>query len=759
MSLKKLWGLGDPAALDPQILQRFEKEIQAFSILIDRVNVSLQYTAANSVATGHNPLAERRDAIMLEYQQALTSGGDAGKAVMDVLARTKALCGEATKLADSTRAAKSKWEQQTSALETVEQSVAQAGAGDDVRQTEQSLTKVKEAAKQRDYQAACDLLDTIAGNISAGNFGAASSDAPGGGERRYPLEGRLPNDPVVPLDPAALESWNNPLVKGDPRDLFTTDRMDEVVDMHFQGEGTPELNAAMKGVLFAQPGDDVSKHLAEIGRLRGLEPSIVKTQFERFQQLQGVSKQLETARGLPPDDVMTTRRDEYLQTRGSFLGNQSSLRFGQVVGEATGLDPAFAAMLNPTGGMVGPGMDVLAPADANSPVIWHGIFHDAGGYLLNYQNSGPGYTYLSDKQPDSGRHGSDPIQGQVEGISYWYERRQPDRSVLEDIYDLTEANAENKPLMYDAFVKHPIAKGEALVNELSDDSFSEVLELTSNARDFSRESVESLKNSTRDAADAVQEQIGEADQTLDEMAAKARELGVNEKLVAAAQAAIKTRLQNASSEVEVWAQGTSAAFDSAGEYVEDNLEAVDRWADDANAAAKQKTTEMATGLEEGIRGGVSDVTQGLMGSGAASWGVNTFVETKQDVEKLVEKTSKQIDAAKAKVNEFYGSAVDMIDKAKDRASQEFVGVKNDLIDKLSTVQKTASKVVDKIEQQIDQVANGLGETGQNIVDATTGIGDSLADAVSGGTDTLAHSLSSATDFAAGSLDRLTNLLG
>ena len=752
MSLKKLWGLGDPAALDPQILQRFEKEIQAFSILIDRVNVALQYTAANAAVTSHDPLAERRDAIMLEYQQALTSDADAGKAVMDVLARTKALGSEAIQLADATRAAKSQWEKQSSTLETVEQSVAQS-EGDEIRQTQQSLSKIAEAAKQRDYQAACDLLDTIASNI------ATSANAPSGGERRYPLEGRLPNDPVVPLDPDALEAWENPLVKGDPRDLFTTKRMDEVVDMHFQGEGTPELNTAMKGVLFAQPGEDVSKHLAEIGRLRGLEPSVVKAQFERFQQLQGVSKQLESAKGLPPDDVMNSRREEYLQTRGSFLGNQSSLRFGQVVGEATGLDPAFAAMLNPTGGMVGPGMDVLAPADANSPVIWHGIFHDAGGYLLNYQNSGPGYTYLADKQPKSGRRGSDPIQGQVEGISYWYERRQPDRSIMEDIYDLSEANYENKPLMYDAFVKHPIAKGEAGAHELSDDSLSEVLEMTSSAREFNRESVESLKNSTRDAADAVQEQIAEADQTLDEMAAKARELGVNEKIVAAAQTAIKTRLKNASSEVEVWAQGTSAAFDSAGEYVEDNLEAVDRWADDANAATKQKTTELATGLEEGIRGGVTDTVQGLIGDERASSAVNTFVETKQDAEKLIDKTSDQIDAAKAKVNEFYDSAVGTIGKVKDRAAQEFAGVKDDLIDKLSAVQETAAKQVEKIERQIDQVADGLGETGQNILDTAAGIGDSLADALVGGTDTLAHSLSSATDFAADSLDRLTNLLG
>ena len=55
--LKELWGLGDPAALDPQISQRFEKEIQAFSAAVDRINQSLQFTAANSPADQHDPLA------------------------------------------------------------------------------------------------------------------------------------------------------------------------------------------------------------------------------------------------------------------------------------------------------------------------------------------------------------------------------------------------------------------------------------------------------------------------------------------------------------------------------------------------------------------------------------------------------------------------------------------------------------------------------------------------------------------------------
>ena len=594
-----------------------------------------------------------------------------------------------------------------------------------------------------------------------GAAAASDANAPGGGERRYPLAGKLPSDPVVPKDRASLAGWTNPLVNGDPRQLFTADRMDEVIDMHFEGEGTPELNKAMKTVLFARPGDDVSKQLAEIGRLRGLEPSVVQSQFERFQQLQGVSKQLESAQGLPPDDVMTTRRDEYLQTHGEFLGTQSSLRFGQVVGEATGLDPAFAAMLNPTGGMVGPGMDVLAPTDANSPVIWHGIFHDAGGYLSNYQNSGPGYTYLQGKQPESGQRGSDPLQGQVEGISYWYERRQPDRSVFDDIYepDFTAADPAKKELMYDRFVKHPIADAESYADQLSEDSVNEVRELTGNARDLSRDSIVSLKGSTSDAADAVQEQISEADETLDDMAQQARELGVSEELVASTQATIKSQLQSAHSQVEVWQQGVNAVLDTTGEYVDDNLDAVDRWANAADNVVRQKTGELATDLEDSIHSDLVELSQDKDLQEALRRSANSYGETKQDVEALVDRTSTQIENAKIQVNEFYDSAVSMIDKGLGRASQEFTSVKDDLIDKLSAVQDTANAAVAAVDRQIDQVANNLAETGQDILDAATGLGDSLSDAVGGGTDVLAHSISSATDFAADRLDRLTNLLG
>ena len=45
------------------------------------------------------------------------------------------------------------------------------------------------------------------------------------------------------------------------------------------------------------------------------------------------------------------------------MGTTAQLRYGQVVGDAFGIDPVFGAMLNPTGGMVGPGNWAVNPGD------------------------------------------------------------------------------------------------------------------------------------------------------------------------------------------------------------------------------------------------------------------------------------------------------------------------------------------------------------------------------------------------------------
>jgi hypothetical protein len=767
--LRELWDLGDPTAPAGTSRQQVEHARRAFTDAIASVNASLQFIAAHAPQTSHEQLARRRHELFGRYQQAINAGEGNPRALQEVVARAEQLREEAAQLAHATRDLKQRWEQQAPRLESAEDLVAQApGEVDETAPLRQGLDRIAEAAKLRDYQAACDELETVvAAAQSLALPTAESPSAPGGGpagavnEQRYELQGGLPTAPVVPTDPRELKHWQNPLITDDPRTLFAPERMDGVVDMHFAGEGTPQLNEAMKGLLFAQEGADVSAQLAEIGRQRGLDPQVVEQQYARFKQVQEVARQLEAARGLPPDEALTSRRDEYLATHGEFLGTQSSLRFGQVVGEATGLDPAFAALLNPTGGMVGPGMDVLAPTDADSPIIWHGIFHDAGGYLLNYQNSGPGYTYLQHAQPESGRRGADPLQGQVEGVSYWYERRQPERLVLEDLYepDLTAEDPEAKQLAYDRFVRHPIDDAEAFAAGLTDDAVEEVREMTRQVREQSRSSMNDLKSSTHAAAAAVGEQVARADAALDRLADKARDVGVDQELVDAAEQSIRDELQQVQQQVDDWDRHVSGKFDEAGAMVEENLQAVDRWADEAGAAVHRRISEVSDEMEQEIHDQLLAVAQDQDLQDTLRRGANFVGETKQDVEALVSTVESEIEDAKQRAEQFYQQAVDSVGQQVDRAAEELVGVKNDLIDKLDEAQQQAAQSVARIEERVDRVAVEMAEARQDLLDAAGGVADSLADAVESGTDTLANTLGSATDFAAERLDRLTNLLG
>jgi hypothetical protein len=77
---------------------------------------------------------------------------------------------------------------------------------------------------------------------------------------------------------------------------------------------------------------------------------------------------------------------------------------------------------------VGPGNGAV---DGNDSAIgYHGAVHDAGGYLYNFHNQGPGYDYLGRE----GRDTSSPLSGQRSGISYWREKL-PDRGTGHKVTD------------------------------------------------------------------------------------------------------------------------------------------------------------------------------------------------------------------------------------------------------------------------------------------------------------------------------------
>lgn len=195
-------------------------------------------------------------------------------------------------------------------------------------------------------------------------------------------------------------SWGNPLLVRDPGDLFSDGYMRGLIGLQIPGAGS-ELGDAMNGLLEAETSEDIDTYLVIIADLRGRPVDEMRQEYEKYQQL---ASERDAAGGVGG-----------LSGHPSFMGSNTQMRYGQVVGDAFGVDPVFGAMLNPTGGLVGPGNYAIAGDD--TAVGYHGVVHDAAGYLRTFHNAGPGYDYLNRE----GRNTLSPLSGQREGIAYWRE--------------------------------------------------------------------------------------------------------------------------------------------------------------------------------------------------------------------------------------------------------------------------------------------------------------------------------------------------
>ena len=198
---------------------------------------------------------------------------------------------------------------------------------------------------------------------------------------------------------------NNPFLVRDPAGLFNDGYFADLIGSQTTGAGG-ELGDAMDGLLEADTPEDAETFLLIIADLRGRPVDEMRSEYEKYQQLAGQR-----------DEAVAAGAEAVGGLGGghpSFMGSNTQMRYGQVVGDAFGIDPVFGAMLNPTGGLVGPGNWALAGDD--TAVGYHGVVHDAAGYMYNYHNqAGPGYDYLGLE----GRSTSDPLSGQREGIAHW----------------------------------------------------------------------------------------------------------------------------------------------------------------------------------------------------------------------------------------------------------------------------------------------------------------------------------------------------
>jgi WXG100 family type VII secretion target len=205
---------------------------------------------------------------------------------------------------------------------------------------------------------------------------------------------------------AEVPVWQqaNPLLARDPNSLFTDDYMRGLIGSQFQGAGI-ELGIVMDGLSQNPTGAQLDGLLIQLSILRGRPVEQLQSEYQKYQEV----KAQQEANTATPEDAPPALGGGH----PSFNGSNTQMRYGSVVGDAFGIDPAFGAMLNPTGGLVGPGNWAIAGDD--TAVGYHGIVHDAAGYLYNYHHSGPGYDYLGRE----GRDTSSPLSGQREGIAYW----------------------------------------------------------------------------------------------------------------------------------------------------------------------------------------------------------------------------------------------------------------------------------------------------------------------------------------------------
>lgn len=195
-----------------------------------------------------------------------------------------------------------------------------------------------------------------------------------------------------------------------PRSVFQESNMKEMIGKHFKGEDLKETNQLMEKLLTNPTGAELQKTLDRLADIRGVPREEFRAQYEKFLAVRAQAEKI----GGSADAID-------LKKHGDFLGSTASMRYGKVVGDVFGVDPVFGALLNPTGGMVGPGNSAYEPGD-NSPIGYHGIFHDAAGYLHNYHDMGPGYDYMGREKRDT----SDPLTGQRAGVQWWLKQTQLD---------------------------------------------------------------------------------------------------------------------------------------------------------------------------------------------------------------------------------------------------------------------------------------------------------------------------------------------
>ncbi len=254
-------------------------------------------------------------------------------------------------------------------------------------------------------------LATAAG-VAAGSA-AGQGEAAGTGEAGG-TGGGAASGGTTGATSGSISAWqqSNPLLVRDPASLFNDDYLHSLIGSEFQGTG-PELGQVMDGLAQNPSGGELDILLIQLSDLRGRPLVEITIEFGKFQEVQAQQEAAVAASAPAAEAAAEAATGGGGGAGQGFSGSLTQMRFGKVVGDAFGIDPAFGAMLNPRGGLVGPGNFAIAGGD--TAVGYHAVAHAAAGYLFNSHHAGPGFDYLGVE----GGPASNPLAGQRGGIAYW----------------------------------------------------------------------------------------------------------------------------------------------------------------------------------------------------------------------------------------------------------------------------------------------------------------------------------------------------
>ena len=197
----------------------------------------------------------------------------------------------------------------------------------------------------------------------------------------------------------------------------------ELIGADFQGNGTELLKNAMI-LLYGRPGGALLQSaIADVAAARGIDEATALEQYHKAMRLrdEGIAyyrEHFEEKHGEAWDPVEDHPSPVLSADNMDFTATNAQLTFGKVVGDVFGIDAVFGCLISPTGGMAGGGNSRIPFVEDGSAVSTHGAVHDAGGYLKNCHNIGPGYDYFNNEEGADQTH---HLAGQT-NIQWWFDQ-------------------------------------------------------------------------------------------------------------------------------------------------------------------------------------------------------------------------------------------------------------------------------------------------------------------------------------------------